>query len=268
MPQITCPNCGTTISLENRREVDFKLIRDATDRHPRTFTELLHVTRLSRKTLNLRLKELCSEGILLKEEGMYKSNGASEFGNNGGHIVKGFSKMFEDKRVRTGLMLVALLASFSVSGYVLAMMVAPTTYVQPHVELGPLGTLTVAVSVNNVSDLYAWQAAIAFNSTQMRVTETTPGDFMSVEFPYFDSSTDTSDGLLLLFGTLKGNATGITGSGTLATIVFEYYFGGYTPPSIVSQKAGFDTWLAQAGEDFSLVMIPGGQSLLALAPVS
>ena len=254
--------------MENRREVDFKLIRDATDRHPRTFTDLLHITRLSRKTLNVRLKELCAEGALLKEEGMYKSNGVSEFGNNGGHIMKGFSKMFEDKRIRTGLMLVALLASFSASGYVLAMMVAPTTYVQPHVEPSALGTFTVAVNVNNVSDLYAWQAAITFNPAQLKVTETKPGDFMSVEFPYFDSSTKSSDGLLLLFGTLRGNATGITGSGTLATVVFEYYVAGYTPPSIVSQKAGFDTWLAQADQDFSLVMVPGGQSMLTLAPVS
>lgn len=268
MPQITCPNCGTTISLENRREVDFKLIRNATDRHPRTFTDLLHITRLSRKTLNVRLKELCAEGILLKEEGMYKSNGASEFGNNGGHIVKGISKMFEDKRIRTGLMLVALLATFSASGYVLAMMVAPTTYVQPPVEPTALGTFTMVINVSNVSDLYAWQTAIAFNPTQMKVTDTKPGDFMNVGFPYFDNSTTTSDGLLLLFGTLRGNATGITGSGTLATVVFEYYVAGYTPPSIVSQKAGFDTWLAQLGGDYSLVMIPSGQSLLTLAPMS
>ena len=79
MPQITCPNCGTTINLENRRALDFKLIRSATDKTPRTFTELLHITKLSRKTLNLRLKELCAEGILLKNDGMYSSNGASEF---------------------------------------------------------------------------------------------------------------------------------------------------------------------------------------------
>jgi DNA-binding Lrp family transcriptional regulator len=260
MPQITCPNCGTTINLENRREVDFKLIRNATDRHPRTFTDLLHITRLSRKTLNVRLKELCAEGILLKEEGMYKSNGASEFGNDGGHIVKGFSKMFEDKRVRTGLMLVALLASFSVSGYVLAMMVAPTTYVQPYVEPKALGTFTVAVDVNNVSDLYAWQAAIVFNSSQIKVNDTNAGDFMKVEYPYFDSSTTTSDGLVLLFGTLRGNVTGITGSGTLATVVFEYYVENYGLPSIVSEKEGFGTWL----EDSTLANIPMGQAQLTL----
>jgi hypothetical protein len=263
MPQITCPNCGTTISLENRREVDFSLIKNATDRRPRTFTELLHITRLSRKTLNNRLKELCAEGILLKQEGMYKLNGASECGNNGEHFMKGLSRVFEDKRLRTGMILIAVLASFSVSGYVLANIMAPNNYVQPKLNPIALGTFTIALNVNNVTDLYAWQAAIAFNSAQMRVIETSPGNLMSVTFPYFDSS-GPSDGLQLVAATLKGNATGITGTGTLATIVFEYYVTGYTPPSIVSEKAGFNTLL----EDSSLAAIPGGQSLLALTPLN
>lgn len=254
-----CPNCGTTINLENRRDLDFKLIKNATDKHPRTFTELLHITKLSRKTLNLRLKDLCAEGLLIKEEGMYKSNGSSNFGNNGGNIVNGLSRVFADKKIRTGVMLVALLASFSVSGYVLATMIAPKTYVQNDLQPIALGTFTATLNVNNVSDLYFWQAAITFNSAQMKVIETNPGSFMSVEFPYFDSA-NPSQGLLLLAATLKGNATGITGSGTLATIVFEYYIAGYTPPSIISEKAGFDTVL----EDSSLAIIPGGQSLLTL----
>jgi len=246
--------------LENRREVDFTLIRNATNRHPRTFTELLHITRLSRKTLNVRLKELCAEGILLKEEGMYKSDGASEYEGKGGHFVKGLSRVFDDKRVRTGFMLVALLASFSVSGYVLAKMVAPTTYVQPLVEPKALGTFTMALDANNVSDLYAWQAAIVFNSTQMKVTEARASDFMKSEYPLFDNSTTTSDGLLLLFGSLKGQVQGKTGSGTLAIIVFEYYVNNYGLPSIVSQRAGFDTWL----EDSTLATILRGESLLVL----
>jgi len=264
MPQITCPNCGTTINLENRREVDFTLIREATDRHPRTFTELVHTTKLSRKTLNLRLKKLCADGVLTKEKGMYKSNGKLEYGNNGGHLVKGLSRMFDDKRVRTGLMLVALLTCFSVSGYVLAMIIAPTTYVPPNVEPKALGSFTMALDVNNVEDLYGWQAVIVFNPRQMKVVEAKPGDFMQAEFPCFVNSTDTSDGLLLLCGTLEGNVQGKTGNGTLATIVFEYYVNSYELPSIASQKAGFDTWL----EDSSLTEIPGGQTLLTLSRVS
>lgn len=264
MPQITCPNCGTTISLENRREVDFTLIRDATDRHPRTFTELLHITKLSRKTLNTRLKQLCSEGFLTKEEGMYKSNGASGFGNNGGHLMKGWSRVFDNKRMRTGLMLVALLVSFSVSGYVLAMMIGPTTYVEPYVEpRRPLGSFTMGLNVNSVNDLYGWQVAIVFNSTQIRVAEAKAGSFMEAEYPLFLSSTATADGLLLLAGSLEGNVQGKTGSGALATIVFEYYVSSYEPPSIVDQRASFGTWL----QNSELADIPGGQTLLTLNAV-
>lgn len=264
MPQITCPNCGTTINLENRREVDFTLIKRATDKHPRTFTELLHFTKLSRKTLNLRLKELCAEGILMKEEGMYMLNGASEFGkDSGGHLMKGFSRVFYDKRVRTGLVLVALLASFSVSGYVLAWLVAPTASVEPYVAPKLLGNFTMALSVNNVTDLYAWQAAIVFNPTQMKVVGAESGDFMKTEYPYFDNATIGRGDVLLLFGTLKGLVPGEGGSGKLATIVFAYYVNNYQVPSIVDWKAGFGTWL----EDSSLGTISGGQTLLALSIV-
>lgn len=246
--------------MENRKEVDFTMIKNATDKRPRTFTELLHVTKLSRKTLSLRLKDLCMEGFLTKQEGMYKWNGKSEYGNDGGHLMKGLSRMFDNKRLRTSLTLIALLTCFSVSGYVLAMIAAPTMYVQPVVEPKALGSFTMSLEVDNVKDLYAWQAAIVFNSSQIKVVEAKPGDFMQVEFPCFVNSTDTSDGLFLLCGTLEGNVQGKTGSGRLATIVFEYYVNGYELPSIASQKAGFETWLA----DSELATIPGGQTLLML----
>jgi hypothetical protein len=265
MPQITCPNCGTTINLENRREVDFTLIKKATDKHPRTFTELLHFTRLSRKTLNLRLKELCAEGILMKEEGMYTLNGASKSGkDNGGNLMKGFSRMFDDKRVRTGLVLVALLASFSLSGYVLASLVAPTTYVEPYVAPKLLGNFTMTLDVNNVADLYAWQAAIEFNPAQVKVLGAESGDFIKAEFPLFNvAPIGIGDGLLLS-GTLEGPVPGENGSGTLAIVVFAYYTNNYALPSIVGWKAGFGTWL----EDSSLATIPSGQTLLTLNTVS
>jgi hypothetical protein len=264
MPQITCPNCGTTISLENRRDLDFKLIRNATDKRPRTFTELLHITRLSRKTLNLRLKQLCTEGILMKEEGMYKSNGASSVGNDGGSLVKGLSRVFDDKRVRTGLILVALLVCFSGSGYVLAMMMNPKTNVAPVAEPNALGYFTMDLNVHDVTDLYGWQAAIAFNQGQVKVVEAYAGSFLKVEYPLFVNSTGTMDGLLLLYGSLEGDVHGVTGTGTLATIVFAYYVNNYEVPCLVGHEASFDTWI----RDSSLAKIPGGQALLTLNVVS
>jgi PKD repeat protein len=70
-PQITCPHCGNTINLENRREVDFEKIMYALDKSPKTFTELLAITSLPRKTLSIRLKELCSSGSIIKDGGYH-----------------------------------------------------------------------------------------------------------------------------------------------------------------------------------------------------
>jgi hypothetical protein len=199
----------------------------------------------------------------MKDEGMYKSNGGSQFGNNGGHLMKGLSKAFDDKRIRTGLMLVALLASFSVSGYVLAIIAAPTVSILPEVGPKALGSFTMALNVSNVQDLYIWQTAIVFNQSRMNVVEAISGDFMKAEYPLFVNSTTTANGLLLLCGSLEGSVPGKTGSGNLATIIFEYYVSSYELPSIASQKAGFDTWL----EDSMGADISGGQSLLTLTVV-
>jgi hypothetical protein len=74
MPQIRCPKCGTTINLENRKGVDFSTILNALQRSPKTFTDLLHLTGLPRKTLSLRLKSLCDSGAIVKDGG-YRLNG-------------------------------------------------------------------------------------------------------------------------------------------------------------------------------------------------
>jgi PKD repeat protein len=70
-PQITCPYCGNTIGLENRKQVDFEKIMHALGKSPRTFTELLTMTSLPRKTLSLRLKELCVSGSIVKDGGYH-----------------------------------------------------------------------------------------------------------------------------------------------------------------------------------------------------
>jgi DNA-binding Lrp family transcriptional regulator len=232
MPQIMCPNCGTTINLENRKETDFDLIRTATKKEPRTFTELLRVTNLSRKTLSLRLKELCQDGTLVKEDGVYNLNGGFSSGSSGRNRGAGFSRIVHDKRIRTGLVLVAFLLCFSASSYVLAMYFAPraATYQEPVV----LGNFTVAVDISNMENLYSWQVAVRFNSSEMKVLQITPGGFVGSDFPFFVNCTDSqADGnVLLLGGTLFGNVPGKSGSGTLATVVFGYFVNNYTAPEI------------------------------------
>lgn len=240
MPQIMCPNCGMTINLENRKRIDFNLIVGAAKKQSRTFTELLHITKLSRKTLSSRLKELCKNGTLIKKERGYKINAVSEFENNGRNLAKGFSRALHDKRIRTGLMLIAFLLCSSGSGYVLATFLTPKEIYQKPVILG---NFTMALEVSNVKDLYAWQAVVTFNSSELEVTEITSREFLELDYPFFLNATDVGEGILLLGGTLYGSAPGKNGSGKLAAIVFGYFVDPYEHPRIVREIGSFETQL-------------------------
>ena len=227
-----------TINLENRREIDFGLIKNATGKHTRTFTELQHNTKLSRKTLNSRLHELCMEGVLIKEDGGYRLNGSSSIEDKGKDFAKGFLNGFRNKKLRTGLMLIALMISFSTSGYVLAKLLTPP---QQYIETQPaiLGNFTMSLYIHNVKDLYAWQAVIIFNSSELKVLEVLPGDFLDVSYPYFVSATDVIDNGLFLGSTLCGNVPGANGSGELATVTFGYFVDNYKGEPTLALKQSF-----------------------------
>ena len=231
-----------TINLENRKEIDFSLITNATKKKSRTFTELLHVTKLPRKTLSFRLKELCAAGVIVKKEGVYEANGVSQFADEAGKPVEKFSKMFHDRRLKTGLMFIALLISFSVSGYVLAMFFIPQES-EPHQEPVIIGEFKVSLNINNVRALYTWQVVITFNPTELKVMKTISGDFFDVEYPFFVNATDIGEGILLLGGTLSGDAQGKSGSGRLATIVFGYFTSECGKPRLVQTVRCYETFL-------------------------
>jgi DNA-binding HxlR family transcriptional regulator len=244
-----CPNCGKTINLLNRKKTDFHLIAGATRRKPRTFTELLHITRLPRKTLSLRLKELCGNGNLVKKEGMYMLNGSSPFASEGGRSVERISRLVHDRRMRTGLMLAALLVSFSVSGYVFATLFnSPSP--SPSSLPSYIGTFTVDLKVDGATDVFAWQVNINFNASELVFVKATEGDFLNPNTPYSTiflcvDDTEPGGGELLLYGSRKGiGVHGASGDGTLATVTFGYKTGADTQPRIVKyDNAGFDTWL-------------------------
>ena len=237
-----CPNCGTTINLENRRETDFDMIKNATEREARTFTELLHITNLSRKTLSLRLKEMCQNGILVKSEGTYNLNGGFPSEEASRKPAGGFRRAFNDKRVRTGLMLVALILFSSTSSYVLASFLMPKA---TNHEPVALGTFTLALDVSNVENLYSWQVAARFNSSEVKVQEIMSRDFVGYDpdtgFPLFMNFTDTRMDYptLLLGGTLLGDVQGKDGTGRLATIAFVYFVKDFAKPEIVFNEKTF-----------------------------
>ena len=272
MPEITCPDCGLTINLENRRRTDFNLIKSATEKRARTFTELLHITRLSRKTLSLRLRELRENGTIVKNNGLYMLNGTSHIESNGkdlvrGFSVRGFSRAFRDRRIRN-FAWVLMFLSLSASGYAMALFFATPKPAQTNTEPTIIGYSTLALEINNIEDLYAWQVVIAFNADELKILQVSPGDFMAIDYPLFVNATDIGgDGLLMVGGTLLADTAGISGNGTLATIVLGYYVADYKPPEIAQEQGAFENLLFRK-DDASLVPIPIEEQTLTLRPLA
>jgi DNA-binding Lrp family transcriptional regulator len=263
MPQVMCPNCGTTINLERRKEIDFALIKGATKKHPRTFTELLHITNLSRKTLSLRLKELCEKGILSKNSGVYALNGGYRSETNAKNLMRFFKDTVHDKRMKASLLLLAFLLLSSTSGYVLATLIMPKETPQEPIILG---NFTMTLDISDIEDLYGWQVVIKFNSSELKVLDVIPGGFLgtvrvneailtgtNVKGGIFLNSTDINNGILLVGGLLCGEVQGKDGSGRLATILFGYFVDRYEAPKMVMEEEGFQTCLISS--DGSLIPI-------------
>lgn len=167
-PQITCPYCGNTIGLENRKEVDFEKIMHALGKSPKTFTELLTLTNLPRKTLSLRLKELRASGSIMKDGG-YRLNPSVVFANGIFKKKNGNGKMNQTilhikKNVQW--IPVALIICLVIVGFGSAMMIsapapspAPTTanfYYLPSSNIVTTHTLTFISASNGPITNYYW----------------------------------------------------------------------------------------------------------------
>lgn len=245
MPQIRCPNCGLTISLENRKETDEGIITNAVQGRERTFTDLLHITKLPRKTLSIRLKEMCENGLITKESGFYKSNGFSAPGKNSSFPRQRLSVMVRDKRVRAGLMMAALLISIPAFSYVMAAFVAPLSFHEPVV----LGNFKMVLEAHNVDNLAAWQVYVSYDTSELRVSDVQSGGFLANRNELFINKTDidgdgTPDGALQLADSTYADTPARSGDGLLATIVFEYYVVNYTEPTIALSWKGFESgWI-------------------------
>lgn len=244
------------------------MITTAMQGKERTFTDLLQITKLSRKTLSLRLKELRNSGDIVKNDGGYTLNGASHSKGNGKAFFKGFARTFQDRRVRSAVWVLMMLCTFSVSGYVFAMLFVqqpPQTRATPAV----VGSFTMALDVNNVQDLYAWQALVAYDPSELKLLEIVPGGFVGAEYlspritdvsgGLFMNATDISDSKFLMGGVLIGNGPGKDGNGTLATIVFGYFTANYTLPLIAEQGGSYETYLLNS--QLSHISVEGQTSL-------
>jgi len=236
MPQIRCPNCGLTISMKNRKEIDLELITHAVQSSPKTFTYLLHATKLPRKTLCLRLRELCEGGMILKREGVYMLNETRVMESRSTAHFKRFSAMPYDKRVRAGILLALLVVSTPIAAQVLASLFVTSLPAAPEPVI--IGSFSMVLEVHDVSNLYGWQVCIAYNKAQIKALAIEAGDFTETMFKGVWNVTSLKKGYVFIGDSLIGSTSAWSGSCKLATITFGYYVEPYTQPEIVSTVDG------------------------------
>ncbi len=214
MPQVRCPNCGTTINLENRRKVDFGLILRALKSSSKTFTELLRITHLPRKTLALRLKALLKSGRIEKKKGGYHLNGSVNLDEWNGKLNRHVSL----GRKQILLMILLFIIGLPIAAHVYAVYTSSPPPSEPIIS----ETFSAEIVVQNVEDLYAWQVAVAFDPDVLTIMNVTEGDFLDIDFPFMAWSDDSylGRGKVLMGATLYADMSGVSGSGTLATIEF------------------------------------------------
>lgn len=242
MPQIRCPNCGTSINLENRRELDYKTILSVIQKGSSTFTELLKNTGLPRKTLSMRLSALCDSGIIVKDGG-YRLNGTVQLGKWGKIMDStenqplGKTSFFTKRNILITMML--LVIAVPIAANVFATLINSP----PPPQQAPLyiGTFKAYVKVTDVTDLFAWQAVINVDSSQLVVVDAVRGDFLKAKAPdgttfqWADETTNPDTPNILLVGdSLLGmDIEGVSGTGTLAIITFGYKTKSYALPEIL-----------------------------------
>ena len=229
MPQIRCPNCGTTVNLESRKEADIDLILRTLRSEPKSFTQLLKASGLPRKTLCIRLKELIDSHAIVKDGG-YRLNGSSEVWKK-----MDLKKSRFIKGNQNAIILVTL------AGFLIVALLA-VPFASTH-----MNSFTMKVKVTNAINLYAWQAEVVFDPNLLVVLSVQSGEFLSRnaltvdasshEDPDFESILSYTGNYVFVFnnrlgrpnpygvrllmgGCFFGTTEGVNGTGVLATVTF------------------------------------------------
>ena len=246
MPRIRCPNCGTSINLESRRELDYRMVLSGMQKGSKTFTSLLKTTGLPRKTLCMRLAALRDSGVIIKDGG-YRLNGSASL-EKWGVKMKSIESQPLTKpslltRRNTIIMLMVLVLTVFIAANGWAMLSTPRPPPSPPAPLY-IGEFKMDIKIYNSTDVFAWQAVICFNPSELGFRESLEGSFLSANAPYgtvFVFANDTRPGELLVFGSLLGDVPGVSGEGTVATITFGYKTEIYELPEIVGVRRARST---------------------------
>jgi hypothetical protein len=129
----------------------------------------------------------------------------------------------------SAVLFISAIASISMMPEVKAQ--GPILSLNPPLQEATVSTeFTIDINVTSVTDLFVWQANITFNPALMEFVNAVDGPFLQTGglslFAYDD--TKTADGIIRLGSTLI-SGSGVSGSGTLATLTFHCKGAGNSP---------------------------------------
>jgi hypothetical protein len=93
--------------------------------------------------------------------------------------------------------------------------------ISPKILYTAANTFSVNVTVVNAEYLFAWQANLTFNKNVLKLTSITEGDFFARQPEGTLVASNIRDSWALFGVTTKGQSQGVSGSGNLATLLFQ-----------------------------------------------
>ena len=128
----------------------------------------------------------------------------------------------------------------SIKSIALLLAAVPAAFAVPvvSVQTGPLGpgqTFTAGVSITGVTDLYAFQFNLSFSPQIVAATSVTEGAFLPSGGATFfapGAINNTAGTITLTADSLLASISGVSGTGTLASIVFHGVGQGVSPIAI------------------------------------
>jgi adhesin HecA-like repeat protein len=141
--------------------------------------------------------------------------------------------------------------------------------ISPITETVTAGTqFTIDVNTSGISDLYAYQFDVSFNPTVLNAVSCTEGSFLSTGGATFfiPGTVDNSSGVVsATANTLLSAVPGVSGSGTLAQVVFQAISSGVSTISVAGVQlldSAFNS-IDSTATDGSITVSSGGGTFTA-----
>lgn len=89
-------------------------------------------------------------------------------------------------------------------------------------------TFKLYIKISDVSDLFGYSISLDYDETKLVLLEVSEGDFLNStgKETVFKNTIDSVKGEILIASALLGKSNGVTGNGTLFTIIFKGKFPG------------------------------------------